>query len=281
MTRKALGRGIESLIPTDVGQGEDVQFLPLDLIRPNPYQPRKEINQKTLDELKSSIEEKGVIQPILVRRKGFAYEVISGHRRVEAVRSLGIEEIPAILRNATDQEVLELALIENLQREDLNPIEEARAYQELIKTFQLSQDEISKRVGRARSTISNSLRLLNLSHTIQDKIALGKIAPGHARAILALKNERFQMGLVDEIVGKGLSVRAAEAWVQREGKRGKSSKYLSRKEKDPGILSLEQELMERLGTRVRIEGGGKRGKVVIEFYTNEDLDRLIEILRKI
>jgi ParB family chromosome partitioning protein len=281
MTRKALGRGIETLIPTEVGKGEEVQFLPLDLIRPNPYQPRKEINPKTLDDLKSSIEEKGVIQPILVRRKGFAYEVISGHRRVEAVRSLGIDEIPAILRNATDQEVLELALIENLQREDLNPIEEARAYQELIQTFQLSQDEISKRVGRARSTISNSLRLLNLSQTIQDKIALGKIAPGHARAILALKNERFQMGLVDEILGKGLSVRAAEVWVQREGKKVRSSRYLSRKEKDPGILSLEQEMMERLGTRVRIEGGGKRGKVVIEYYTNEDLDRIIEILRKI
>ncbi|MCH7761649.1 ParB/RepB/Spo0J family partition protein [candidate division TA06 bacterium] len=276
MARKALGRGIESLIPTEEREGgEEVQNLPLHLIHPNPYQPRREMGSEALEELKSSIQERGVIQPILVRRKGGGYEVISGHRRVEAVRSLGSSKIPAILREATDQEVLELALIENLLREDLNPIEEAKAYQELIQTFHLSQEKIAQRVGRARSTISNFLRLLELPQSIQEQITRGKITPGHARAILSLRDEKRQMGLLKEILEQGISVRGAETWVQKGGKKR------SRKErKSPELSALERELMEKFGTRVRIEGKGKRGKVVIEYYSYEDLERIVEILQK-
>jgi len=278
--RKALGKGIEALIPEkeEVKTG-DIVNINLDQISPGRFQPRKQFNPEKHKELVASIREKGIMQPILVRpakdREGF--EVIAGERRLRAARELGFEQIPAFIKEVKDEEALELSLIENIQREELNPIEEAHAYRELIDRFNLNQEDVAKAVGKDRSTISNTLRLLNLPTRIQDYVSRGTLSTGHARAILAIESERQQIEIADEIVKRGLSVRETEALV----KRSKEKEVVKpKKTKDLYIKEIEEELQRILGTKVTIVQGKKRGKIQLEFYTPADLERLIILHKK-
>ena len=280
MKKRALGKGIGALIPEkeEVKTG-DIVNINLNQISPGRFQPRKQFNPEKHKELVASIREKGIMQPILVRpakdREGF--EVIAGERRLRAARELGFEQIPAFIKEVKDEEALELSLIENIQREELNPIEEAYAYRELIDRFNLNQEDVAKAVGKDRSTISNTLRLLKLPRKIQDYVSRETLSTGHARAILAIENERQQIEIADEIVKRGLSVRETEALV----KRSKEKEVVEPKRtKDLYIKEIEEELQRILGTKVTIVQGKKRGKIQLEFYTPADLERLINLLKK-
>ncbi|OYD14633.1 hypothetical protein CH333_07555 [candidate division WOR-3 bacterium JGI_Cruoil_03_44_89] len=257
MTRKALGKGIDALIPEARRGFVEIE---IDRIENNPYQPRKRV--ESLDELVSSIKENGVLEPIIVRTKGDGYEVICGERRLSAAKQLGLKYIPAVVRKASDREMLELALIENLQREDLNPLEAAEAYTILIKKFGLSHQEIAKRVGKERTTVTNTLRLLTIEEEIKDLIWSGKLSEGHARALLSLKPGKKRIRVAKRIAELGLSVRETEKIAKQ-----RTSPY----------PDLEDELSQCVGNPVRITKSKKRGKIQIEFYGEEDLLRIVRM----
>jgi len=269
--RPALGRGLSTLLSAGKGS-TTVHELPVDQITPNRAQPRKRFNPATLAELAATIKAKGVAQPILVRRAGDRYELIAGERRWRAARLAGLRTIPAILREATDRESLELALVENLQREDLNPLDEALSFQVLLK--EMTQEELARRVGRDRTTVANTLRLLKLPREVQDAVADGRLTAGHARAILQLDAPAAQVALFRRILRAGLSVRAAEAAAQRLARPGAVRAR-------PGALANDEELSRALGTKVRIRRAGKRGTIVIEFYSAEELERLVALLGRL
>lgn len=276
MDRKALGKGISALIPEKAEGAEEKIFLvPLEQIRPNPLQPRKEFDAQSLEELTNSIREKGIIQPVLVRRQADYYELIAGERRYRAATLLNLKEMPVIVKDVEDKDSLELSLIENIQRQDLNPIEEARAYQYLIDKYQLTQDEVSDVLGKARATVSNILRLLKLPLEIQDEIIKGRISYAHGRALLEVTDANKQRHLVQLIISKSLSVRELESIIKssRVGK----SKVVTRvaKAAEPYIQILEDQLQQFLATKVRVIKQKKRGSIVIEFYSQEDLERLV------
>ncbi|WP_038055025.1 ParB/RepB/Spo0J family partition protein [Thermus amyloliquefaciens] len=262
MSKKAsgLGRGLEALLPKGTG---GVVRLPLSAIRPNPHQPRRRFSQEGLEELAASIREKGLLQPLLVRPKGEGYELVAGERRLRAAELAGLREVPVVIRDLTDQEAMEVALVENLQREDLTPLEEARGYQALLD-LGLTQEEVARRVGKARSTVANALRLLHLPEEVLQALEEGRISAGHARALLMLEPEDRLWGL-REILDKGLSVRQAEALRERLV-RGE------RKVQEPSPLSLE--LSRHLGLPVRVVGG-RKGKVVIHYRSLEELEALL------
>ncbi|WP_022797683.1 ParB/RepB/Spo0J family partition protein [Thermus islandicus] len=264
MSKKAsgLGRGLEALLPKG---GGGVVRLPLEAIRPNPSQPRRRFRQESLEELALSIREKGLLQPLLVRPKGNGYELVAGERRFRAAELAGLAEVPAMVRDLTDREALELSLVENLQREDLSPVEEARGYQALLG-MGLTQEEVARRVGKARSTVANALRLLQLPEEALEALDRGEITPGHARALLMLEPEDRLWGL-KEILQKGLSVRQAEALRERLTR--------ERRPREDSPLSLG--LSRHLGLPVRVVGG-RRGKVVIHYRSLEELEALLERL---
>lgn len=271
MGRKALGRGLEALIPPEAQ--EEAFEIEVERISLNPYRLRGDLAPETLASLISSVRERGVIQPVVVRRRGGGYELICGERRLLAAREAGMERVPAVVREASDREVLELALIENLQRENLDPTEEARAYSQLAQEFNVTQEEIARRVGKDRSTIANSLRLLNLPEQIQGYLSRGELTPGHARALLSLRSESLQLQLGEQIRRRHLSVREAERLVKR-----RKEQKLPR-ERDPSIVALEEELARKFGTRVRItRGRGGKGRLQIEFYSDSDLERILELV---
>jgi ParB family chromosome partitioning protein len=285
MEKRALGRGLEALItPTSVESAatagthpnEQVLQIQISQIRTNKYQPRIEFNQEKLNELVSSIREKGVVQPVLVRKTDQGYEIIAGERRLRAVKALGIEKIPAIVRNVEDVDMLELSLIENIQREELNPIEEAHAFQKFITDFSFTQEKIAKAIGKDRSTVANTLRLLGLPKKIQDYISKNTITAGHARAILSLAAEMDQLRVCNLVVKKGLSVRETESLVSR---RSLGARKIEIK-KDQNISDLENQLQQLFGTRVRIVHGKKRGRIQIEYYSTEDLNRILDMLSR-
>jgi ParB family chromosome partitioning protein len=224
----------------------------------------------------SSIQEKGVVQPVLVRKTGQGYELIAGERRLRAIRNLGIEKIPAIVKNVEDVDMLELSLIENIQREELNPIEEANAFQRFITEFSFTQEKIAKVLGKDRSTVANTIRLLGLPKKIQDYISKNTITAGHAKAILALPTEMDQLRVCNLVVKKGLSVRETESLVGRRFIAGKKTEV----KKDRNITDIENQLQQLFGTRVRIAHGKKRGKIQIEYYSTEDLNRILDILAR-
>lgn len=274
--RKALGKGLSELLSSS-GRGpasSAVLEIAITSITPNRLQPRKFFNQQALAELTATVKEKGIAQPILVRRAGAGYELIAGERRWRAARQAGLKTIPALVRDATDQEALELALIENIQREDLNPMEEAVSFQSLLKN--LTQEELAKRLGKDRVTIANTLRLLKLPREIQEAVSANRITAGHARAILQLDTSAAQTHLFRRVVKNQLSVRQTEAYAQRQtrspGARGNI---------DATGQASEAELSRALGTKVRIHRNGKRGAITIEFYSEEELDRLIHLLGKL
>ena len=276
---KRLGKGLGALIPEKVKEGalsDGVKEIKIGIIRPNKLQPRKKFNAEKLKDLKNSIKEKGIIQPIIVRPAEDGFELIAGERRFRAAKELGYDQIPAIVKKVSDADSLEMALIENIQREELNPVEEANAYMELIEKFKFSQDEVSKAVGKDKSTISNTLRLLSLPRLIQDYISDNLISMGHAKAILSLPTERPKIRFAKRIIKKNLSVRQTEELVKvkLQGKPKKTN------QKDAHLYSLEEGLQHYLGTRVKISHGKKRGKIEIFYYSNEDLDRVLDLIKK-
>lgn len=285
MTVKRLGKGISAVIP-EYPQGMELVYkvaeVELDNICTNPNQPRKNFNEEAMAELKQSIREKGIIQPITIRQIDDGFELIAGERRLIASRELGLKTIPSyILPVESDAEMVELALIENLQREDLNPVEEAEAFQLLSDTFNLSHEEIAKKVSKVRSTITNSLRLLNLPEPILRDLREAKLSAGHARPILSLDNEKQQINLWRRIKRDGLNVRDVESLVKKVEPTKHKFPEKKKQLKTLFIKDLEERLMHIMGSRVRIRGNEKKGNIEIEFYSKEDLNRLLEIFESI
>jgi ParB family chromosome partitioning protein len=287
MAKVALGKGLGALInskvasPTPVHElGERVQQIPLDQIVPSPLQPRTEFRGERLQELIESIREHGVIQPLIVRRKGEKYELIAGERRWRASKEVGLPEAPTIVREATDLEVLELALIENLQREDLNPIEEASAFAKLAREFGLKQEDIAARVGKSRAAIANSMRLLDLAPQVQTWVAQGRISVGHAKVLLGIKSHEEQNILAEAVIRHQHTVRAIEKIVaERLAPDSPDAKPGRRRSPAPAVSAaithLQNRLQTHLATHVAIHHGEKKGRIEIEYYGADDLERLL------
>lgn len=276
--RKALGRGLSALFPETTASEDDKGFFycPIESIVPNPHQPRQNYSDSELKELANSIKEKGVIQPILVSKVKDGFQLIAGERRWRAAQKAGLDKMPVWIRDVSPAETLELALIENIQRKDLNPIEESTAYHELMQKFHLTQEALSKKVGKDRSTVANFLRLLKLPAIIQQDLINGQLTTGHARVLVALESPSVQKKVRDLIIKKSLSVRQTEDLVKRISKLEKSKS--PKTETDHYIESLSKDLQKSLGTKVVIRRKGKKGKIIIEFYSDEDLGRLIDHL---
>jgi len=274
--KKALGKGLDALLgETEIAETEGVQQIDINMIVPNPNQPRTRF--LNIEELANSIKEKGIIQPIIVTKINDKYEIIAGERRWRAARLVGLKTIPAIVRQIEENERLELSLIENIQRENLDPVDEAKAYKLLIEKFNLSQEELARRVGRERSTIANSLRLLNLPHRILEDLKEGRLQPGHVRPLINIKNPNLIFELRDKIINEKMSVRQAEELVKKYKPQQKKRK-LKKTQKIPEIIEMEENFQQRLGTKVKITGDLNSGKIIIEYYTSDDIERISEII---
>lgn len=295
MAKPALGKGLGALISTRPATpppapvsvpvpetGERVQRLPLTSIVPSPLQPRTDFRAEQMQELMDSIREHGIIQPLIVRQVGDIYELIAGERRWRSAKELGLGEAPAIVREASDREVLELALIENLQRKDLNPMEEARGYHRLSKEYAMTQEEIAKRVGKSRASVANAVRLLDLAEQVQSYVEQTRLSVGHAKVLLTLKAHEDQLHLAETLIRQGASVRGAEKLVEdflaRSGKAPttkKRSSSAAAAELEPALHRVQNLLQSRFSTRVVLDHGEKTGTIKIEYYGREDLDRLL------
>ena len=284
--KRVLGRGLAALIPekqtadniqvleSNIQQG--VRNISVEKIKANKYQPREDFNQEALNDLATSIKEKGFIQPILVRSKQGEYELIAGERRFRAAKQLGYKEIPAIIKDVSDLDSLEISIIENIQRENLNPIDQAKAYKRLSEEFDMTQEKVADTIGKDRATVANIMRLLNLPVKIQEYVSRGTISMGHARAILSLNKESEQMRLCTKVIKDDLSVRDTESYTKKIS----ISRIKSKDTKeDPNLNSIEQELREIFGTKVKILKSKKGGKIEIEFYSNTDMERVINLLK--
>ncbi len=278
MNKRGLGRGLEALIPMEQKGEEIVQEIEIKKIVANDKQPRKDFDEKKLSELADSMKQHGILQPIILRKKGSTYELVAGERRWRAAAKAGIEKIPAIVKELSNADVMEIALIENLQREDLNPMEEAAAYKTLMNDFGLTQEELSKRVGKSRSLIANTVRLLNLDKEIQDLVFQDKLTAGHARALLSIQEKKERLKLAKKISEESLSVRQTEQIVKKISDEKKKNKIKKPKEINPVMLDITEKLQRSLGTRVRIKGNEKRGKIEIEFYSGDELERILETI---
>ena len=284
MENRALGKGLSALIPekSDFLEGgrssEMVIYVKTEKIKDNSYQPRSRYNKESIDELAASIKEKGILQPILVREVSGAFEVIAGERRLRAARSIFLNDVPVIVKNVTDQEALVLALVENIQREELNPIEEAKAYQRLIGEFRFYHEDVAKAVGKERVTITNMLRLLKLPEEIQASVFEGHLSMGHARALLGVNDAEEQRRIFDKVIHKKLSVREVESLVK--GAVSSSGKNRKNKTENHDLVFLEEDLQQVLGTKVKIQAQKKRGKILIEYYSPDDLERIIQLIKK-
>ncbi|MFH1577523.1 MAG: ParB/RepB/Spo0J family partition protein [Candidatus Omnitrophota bacterium] len=281
MEKRGLGKGISALIPQqqDVAEQKTVVFLRLDQIKPNPFQPREEINPQTLEELVQSIKENGIIQPILVRQRGEGYELIAGERRYSAAKLLNLNEIPAMVKDASDEQSLELALIENIQRQNLNAIEQAKAYQYLINKFEITQERLAEIVGKARVSITNILRLLKLPQEVQEEIKKGRLSFAHARALLEIDEPAAQKDLTAHIIANSLSVSELENLIRDKRHKGAKKTRPASKIKDAYLLAMEEQLQQSLGTKVIVSRGRKRGCIQVEFYSREDLERIFNKLK--
>ncbi len=281
MNQKGLGKGLSALFmeQESASQPENLQMVKLSQVEPNPAQPRREFDPEALSELAESIRTHGILQPLAVRRvAGDRYQIIAGERRWRAAREAGVEKIPVYLVDADDRTVMELALVENLQRQDLNPIEEAEGYRTLMDDFSLTQDDVAKRVGKSRPTIANALRLLSLSPNVRDLVASGALSVGHAKALLALTDAEQQKRTAELVLEKGYSVRQTELLIKKI-----LQDSLRAQEKKPEITvnyleEIERRLAAKLGRRVKLVSGRKKGRIELEFYDPEDLEKLIDFL---
>ena len=279
--RQALGKGLGALIPggEETGVQGELMLVPIDEVFPNPGQPRLRFEEAALQELASSIKEQGVLQPLLVRRVPGGYELVAGERRLRASRIAGLERIPVLCRRVEDERKLELALIENIQRENLDPIEEAQAYRELQSINKYTQEEVARRVGKDRATVANSLRLLTLPDFVKHELVRGKISAGHARALMPLKDEKAVKSMLVRILGRGLSVRDVERSVARQI--SKSSEEISANNKEtPESRDLENRLTRKLGCQVRIRGSVKGGRLEIRYSNLDELNLVAERILK-
>jgi len=277
--RPALGKGIGALLSSATQEGGRKYFLcPIEELRPHSKQPRKTFNDDKMSELAASIREKGIIQPLVVRRQEDHYQIIAGERRWRAAQKAGLREVPVVIQDVSEDWALEAALIENIQREDLNAIEEAEAYRSLIEGFDLSQDEVAKRVGKDRSSVANALRLLRLPAKVRGDVVAAVLSMGHARALLSLEADEDILEAREQVVQKRLSVRETEALVKKIKSFGRAPKAKVMKENDPQLVHLAGELKRALGTQVKITAKGKGGKIEISYFSPQDLDRLLEVL---
>ena len=285
MSKKALGKGIDALLGGQQADASPVAEAAIRALRPNPEQPRRDFEESSLRELADSIREKGVLQPILVEADNEGgYIIIAGERRVRAARLAGLERIPVIERTFTAQEKLEIALIENVQREDLSPLEEARAYKRLMEMADLSQEQIARKVGKDRSTIANAIRLLKLPEDALTALDKGIVSPGHARALLMLVNVSDQLILLRRVIERGLSVRETEemAGALNRGRKGAQAggraSMSPGRQAEPDIRDLEQRLIEKLGTKVEVKGSSSKGKIYISYFSADDLERILQVI---
>ena len=275
MAKKALGRGLSALINTEESREENLTELKINEIEPNINQPRKNFDDEKLIQLAESIKQHGIVQPIVVKKEKDTYKIVAGERRWRAARIAGLKTVPVIIKDLTDKQLMEIALIENLQREDLNPIEEAEAYENLIKEYNMTQEEISKIVGKSRSAIANSIRLLGLVDEVRDFLINGEISSGHARALLAIENGELQIKAAKEVIKRGLNVRETESLVKRYLKE-KSEK--TAKVKSEELIEIEERFKDIFGTKVKISPNNKKGKIMIEYYSSDELERIIELI---
>jgi ParB family chromosome partitioning protein len=284
MTRRALGRGLSALLSeggTKLDAREELRDVDIDLIDPNPEQPRTFFSEDKLEELSQSIRENGLVQPILLRRKeGGRYQLVAGERRWRAAQQVGLQRVSAIVREVADEKLLEIALIENIQRQELNPVEEAAAYQRLMDVFGLTQEEVAKRVGKDRSSVANYVRLLKLPESVQTMLEEERLSMGHARALLGLDDQQEQARLAQEVVARKLSVRETERAVQQKAQKAKDQDGSTQIRIDANIRAAELKLKRFLGTQVKILIGANGGKINIEFGSAAELDRIYSILMR-
>lgn len=273
--------GVDAIF-SELKEDSEGTELNLDQLSPNPFQPRSDFDQEKLDELAQSIKEHGIIQPIVVRHVEGKYQIVAGERRWRAAQIAGLEKVPVVVKEMDDASMMQMALIENVQREDLNPMEEALAYKRLMEEFELKQDEVASRVGKSRSAVANSVRLLNLPEEVQNLVSQGNISSGHARALLGLASKDMVIKLAERIVSKGLSVRQVEEIIKDMHRLSSSTTTtVTRTSKDPNITDLEDSIQKILGTKVKMVGSYDKGKIEINYYSSEDLDRLIELIRSL
>lgn len=279
--KRGLGKGLGALIPdADLLARTSDQFFycGIEEITPNPYQPRHNVRDKAFEELVESIRERGVLQPLLVRSTEEGYQLIAGERRWRAAQMAGLQRVPVVIKESAEPESFELALIENIQRQDLNPVEEGEAYHRLREEFNLSQEDIAKKIGKDRSTVANMIRLLKLPEKLRNDLVEGVLSMGHARALLALPDSAAQLRARDSIIKKGLSVRETEKLIQSLLKRQKKPKVVV--ELDSHMRAMIDQLIRHFGTKVTISRRGKRGRIEIEFYSDEDLQRILDLFRQ-
>jgi len=279
MEKRGLGKGLGALILSEETEnGSGVKELKINEIEPNLNQPRKHFNDEKLAQLAESIKMHGIVQPLIVKKEDNIYKIVAGERRWRAARLAGLNNVPVIIRELSSKQVMEIALIENLQREDLNPIEEAEAYEKLMLEYGMTQEEISQTVGKSRPTISNAIRLLKLQDKLKSLVINGEISSGHARALLAIEDKELQIKAAEEILNKGINVRQTEALVKR---------ILTKKEKrkqkkfDEEYLAIEERLREIFGTKVKVVHNNKRGKILIEYYSIEEFNRIVDMIGKL
>lgn len=276
---KGLGKGIQAFFPNlEVQEEEMIKEIKLNQLRPNPYQPRKYFLKEAIQELKASILEHGILQPLIVRKSIKGYEIVAGERRFRAAKEAKLETVPAVVRDMTDQQMMELALLENLQREDLTPIEEAAAYQKLMDELKFTQEQLAKRLGKSRPHIANHVRLLSLPPFIQELISNSTISMGHGRALLGLKDKTKLKAVVQQVEKEGLNVRQLEKLIQQLNENVSRETKKAKKEKNIFFEEQESFLRDRFGTSVKIKEMSNKGKIEIEFFNEEDLERILELL---
>jgi len=278
---KGLGKGLHAFFPpTEAGEEEQVREISIKELRPNPYQPRKVFDQKAINELKESIQEHGILQPVVARKSIKGYEIVLGERRFRAATEAGLETIPVIVKDYSEQKMMEVALIENLQREDLNPVEEAQAYQKLMEHLELTQEEVASKVGKSRPHIANHIRLLQLPKPVLELLSNGIITMGHGRALLGLKKKTKMQQVVQVITDDGLNVRQLEKLIQEINMN--VSRGTKKKNVQSNVFFKEKEsfLRDRFGTSVSIKKSKRKGKIEIEFFSQDDLERILDLLEK-
>lgn len=277
MTR-GLGKGLNALFPGEsLSKAEAVEHIHVKSIKPNPYQPRKIFDETAIEELRDSIKEHGILQPIILRKVGTTYEIVVGERRFRAAKLAGLKEVPAVVRNLTDEETMELAILENLQREDLTPIEEAEAYHNLMENLKITQEQLAFRLGKSRSHIANHVRLLTLPNKVRTTITEGKLSMGHGRTLLGLRNKEQITVVADRVLKEGLNVRQLERLVQNMNE-NVPRETKPKEKKDLFLVERESNLRDYFGTNVTIKKSKNKGKIEIEFFSEEDLERILELL---